>query len=178
MINQTATRPTPLPTAPGGGKSLVVGVADRVASADPMAEIVTFSLGSCLGVTLYDPVKRVGGMLHLMLPDSTINAARALTQPHMFVDTGVPRLFQAVYALGGEKRRLIVKVAGGAQFLDEQKVFNIGRRNIEALSKILSDNLVSVAAHDVAGIASRTMRLQLATGRVTISTPGKEPYEL
>lgn len=165
-------------SAGGSTKALIVGVADMITSADATAEIVTFSLGSCLGITIYDPYKKVGGLLHLMLPDSKINAARALTQPSMFVDTGVPRLFQAVYALGAKKRRLVVKVAGGAQFLDEQKVFNIGKRNIEALSKILSDNGVSVTAHAVAGTASRTMRLQLLTGRVSIQTPGKESYDL
>jgi chemotaxis protein CheD len=159
-------------------KGLIVGVADMIATAEPAAEIVTFSLGSCLGITLYDPVRKIGGLLHLMLPDSKINAVRALKQPHMFVDTGVPLLFQAMYRLGADKRRLVVKVAGGAQFLDEQKIFNIGQRNIEALRTILSANGVAVSAHDVAGTTSRTMRLQIATGRVTIQTPGQEPYDL
>ena len=107
-------------------KTLVVGVADMVASNDSSAEIVTYSLGSCLGITIYDPVKKIGGLLHVMLPDSKIDSAKAVTAPLMFVDTGVPRLFQAVYNLGADRSRLVVKVAGGAQLLDQAGMFNIG----------------------------------------------------
>src|SRR5580692_9987731 len=99
-------------------KTFVVGVADMVASNDSSAEIVTYSLGSCLGITIYDPVKKIGGLLHIMLPDSKIDEARAMTAPYMFVDTGVPRLFHAAYNLGADRSRLAIKVAGGAQLLD------------------------------------------------------------
>src|ERR1700677_635414 len=95
-------------------KTFVVGVADMVVSNDTSAEIVTYSLGSCLGITIYDPVKKIGGLLHIMLPDSTIDAAKAMSAPFMFVDTGVPRLFHAAYNLGADRNRLAVKVAGGA----------------------------------------------------------------
>ena len=70
---------------------------------DAGADLVTHSLGSCIGVTAYDPVRKVGGLLHLMLPDSSIDATKAAKHPFMFADTGLPRLFHAVYALGGEK---------------------------------------------------------------------------
>ena len=93
-------------------KTFVVGVADMVVSNDSSAEIVTYSLGSCLGLTIYDPVKKIGGLLHLMLPDSKIDAAKAVSAPYMFVDTGVPRLFHAAYNLGADRSRLVVKVAG------------------------------------------------------------------
>ena len=79
--------------------NLVVGVADMVASNDGNAELVTYSLGSCLGVTVYDPVKKVGGLLHLMLPDSRIDPKKAVAAPFMFVDTGVPLLFKTVFNL-------------------------------------------------------------------------------
>lgn len=104
-------------------KSFVVGVGDMIASNDPAAEIVTHSLGSCLGVMVYDPVHKVGGLLHFMLPDSTIDPIKAVKSPFMFADTGLPRLFRTVYGLGGEKARLQVKVAGGARFLDDQLLF-------------------------------------------------------
>jgi chemotaxis protein CheD len=159
-------------------KSLVVGVADMVVSNDAGAELVTYSLGSCLGITIYDPVKKVGGLLHIMLPDSKINAVKAVQVPFMFVDTGVPRLFQAVYNLGGERSRLAVKVAGGAQLLDEQGVFNIGQRNYESLKGLMARNGMSVHAHDVGGLSSRTLRLDLTTGNVTIKTPGTNTYSL
>src|SRR4051794_11546432 len=71
-------------------ETFVVGVADMIASNDATAEIVTHSLSSCLGVTAYDPVRHVGGLLHLMLPDSTIDPAKGARVPCMFADTGVP----------------------------------------------------------------------------------------
>ena len=171
----TATRTWVIPPP---RKALVVGVADMVVSNDPSAELVTYSLGSCLGISLYDPMQKVGGLLHLMLPDSKINAAKAVDSPYMFVDTGVPRLFQAVCNLGAERRRLIVKVAGGAQMLDEKGVFNIGERNHQALNGLLTHNGYTVHARDVGGLSSRTLRLDLATGQTTIKTPGADIYSL
>lgn len=159
-------------------KALVVGVADMVASNDSGAELVTYSLGSCLGVTLYDPVKKVGGLLHLMLPSSAIDTAKAVTSPYMFVDTGVPRLFQSVYSLGGERHRVVLKVAGGAQFLDHQRTFNIGERNIQAFFAIIQKNGHSAKAQDTGGFISRTVRFDLSTGNVTIHSPGHPPHLL
>ena len=159
-------------------KTLVVGVADMVVSNDSSAEIVTYSLGSCLGITIYDPLKKVGGLLHLMLPTSNIDSVKATTMPYMFVDTGVPRLFHAAYNLGAERTRLIVKVAGGAQLLDQQGIFNIGSRNCDALEKLLAQNGLKAHASDVGGLSSRTVRLDLTTGLVTVKTPAATPYPL
>ncbi|HYG34189.1 MAG TPA: chemotaxis protein CheD [Clostridia bacterium] len=157
-------------------KTLVVGVADMVASNDSSAEIVTYSLGSCLGITVYDPVQKVGGLLHVMLPDSTIDSQKAAISPFMFVDTGVPRLFHAVCQLGAERRRLQIKVAGGAQFLDAAGIFNIGDRNQRALNDLLARNGYSIQARDVGGVVSRTVRLDLANGKFSIRCPGLDPY--
>ena len=159
-------------------KVLVVGVADMVVSNDPGAELVTYSLGSCLGIMLYDPAKKVGGLLHVMLPDSSIDAIKAANAPFMFVDTGVPRLFQAVYNLGAERRRLAIKVAGGAQLLDEKGVFNIGERNRRTFSELLARNGYAVHASDVGGLSSRTVRMDLTTGKITVKTPGTNTYFL
>ncbi len=159
-------------------KAFVVGVGDMIASNDPAAEIVTHSLGSCLGVIVYDPLRKVGGLLHFMLPDSTIDPIKAMKAPFMFADTGLPRLFRAVYGLGGEKGRLQVKVAGGARFLDDQLLFNIGSRNVAALRDILARNGVSAAAMEIGGQVSRTVRLDLANGQVSIRTPGQATYLL
>jgi chemotaxis protein CheD len=159
-------------------KTFVVGVADMVVSNDSSAEIVTYSLGSCLGITIYDPVKKIGGLLHLMLPDSTIDAAKAASAPYMFVDTGVPRLFHAAYSLGAERSRLQVKVAGGAQLLDQAGIFNIGSRNFDALTKLLAQNGLKAHVTDVGGLSSRTVRLDLTTGQVSVKPPGVTPYLL
>ena len=159
-------------------KTFVVGVADMAVSNDSSAEVVTYSLGSCLGITIYDAVKKIGGLLHLMLPDSKIDAAKAVSAPYMFVDTGVPRLFHAAYNLGADRSRLVVKVAGGAQLLDQQGIFNIGIRNFDALEKLVAQNGLKIHAADVGGLSSRTLRLDLTNGLVTIKSPGANPYPL
>ena len=159
-------------------KTLVVGVADMAVSNDASADIVTYSLGSCLGITIYDPLKKIGGLLHIMLPDSSIDSVKATTMPYMFVDTGVPRLFHAAYHLGADRARLVVKVAGGSQLLDAQGIFNIGIRNIDTFKKLLAQQGLNIHANDTGGVSSRTLRLDLANGNTTIKSPGAETYPL
>jgi len=156
---------------------IIVGMADVRFSATPGEQLVTYALGSCLGITIWDPVSTVGGMLHVMLPSSAIDAAKAALNPAMFVDTGVPLLFRKSYELGARKERIIVRVAGGAHSgateADDQ--FQIGKRNFLALRKLLWKNNVLLHAHDVGGFqTSRTMRLDLATGEVSVRANGKD----
>ena len=154
---------------------LTVGMADLQVSADPAARLVTYALGSCLGVAVYDPMARVGGLLHVMLPLSEIDAERARANPALFVDTGVPALFRACYGLGAVKSRMIVKVAGGAAAgaAGAPDQFQIGKRNLLTLRKLLWKNGVLVRAQDVGGHQlSRTMALALADGAVTLRTSG------
>lgn len=151
---------------------------DMLTSNDTSASLVTYSLGSCVGVAIYDPVAKVGGLLHAMLPDSTINLDRSSTRPFMFVDTGLPAMFHAVYALGGLKHRLVIKLTGGAEFLDEKKIFKIGQRNVETTIAMLERNGVTLAASETGGRASRTVRLDLSNGNFTLETPGKPPHLL
>jgi chemotaxis protein CheD len=165
-------------TAASPRKNSVVGMGDMATCNDTSAQLITYSLGSCVGVTIYDPVARVGGMLHAMLPDSSISAERAASRPHMFVDTGLPAVFHAVYALGGVKHRIVVKLAGGAEFLDAKKIFNIGDRNVQAVVIMLARNGVNLEATQTGGHESRTMRLDLATGAVTLDIPGRKILNL
>lgn len=153
----------------------VVGIAAMHVSADPDDRLVTYALGSCLGVSIYDPVVRVGGLLHLMLPDSQLDAAKAHSNPCMFADTGVPLLFRTAYALGAQKHRIVVKVAGGATaaISDSDDHFQIGKRNIGMLRKLLWKNGVLLAAEDVGGSqVSRTMSLTLSSGDVHLRVNG------
>ena len=151
---------------------LIVGIADMLVSKDPGSALITYSLGSCIGVALYDPVAKVGGLLHFMLPDSQIDAEKAKKNPWMFADTGIPLLFREAYKLGGEKQRMVVKVAGGAQIMDESGYFNIGKRNYMVLRKILWKNNVLIAAESVGGSVNRTLTLELSTGKVWVKTSG------
>jgi chemotaxis protein CheD len=140
----------------------------------PGDELITYALGSCLGITLYDPVARVGGLLHVMLPLSTIDPAKATDNPFMFVDTGVPRLFLDCYRAGAQKQRVVVKVAGGASVHqnEEDDLFQIGKRNFVMLRKLLWKNGVLLKAHDVGGTHSRTMSLDIETGAVSLKIQG------
>ena len=155
-------------------KTIIVGVGEMAVSNDLGASLVTYSLGSCLGITLYDPLKRVGGLLHAMLPNSSIDQSKAAQTPGAFIDTGVPLLFRAAYELAAEKAILDVHVIGGAELMNDSRLFNIGKRNYEALNEILDRNGVPVRARCIGGQTSRTVFLKLATGIVTIKCPGEE----
>ncbi len=84
--------------------SLVIGVADCLVSDDPEAVLVTYALGSCIAVVIHDPVSRVGGLLHYMLPESTLDQAKAQERPYMFADTGIPLLFHRPTSWGPSSR--------------------------------------------------------------------------
>jgi len=140
-------------------------------------EIVTYALGSCLGLMAYDPVARVGGMLHAMLPLSKINPQKAAANPYMFVDKGVPILFKEVYNLGGQKARLIVKAAGCGSPIGKNEMFKIGERNYTVLKKLLWKNNVLLKAEEIGDSVSRTVHFDISTGRITIKS-GREERDL
>lgn len=153
----------------------IVGVADMKISDQSDDLIVTHALGSCLGVAVYDPVARVGGILHVMMPVSTINPEKAVTNPFMFVDTALPAFFKSVYAIGGQKKRLEVKVAGGANVqTTANDRFAIGKRNYIMLKKIFWKNGILISAEDVGGTKARTMYLQIADGKCWLSNAGAQ----
>ncbi len=153
---------------------IVVGVADVVLTSDPGASIITFALGSCIGVTLYDPIARVGGMLHFMLPNATLNDEKAEKNPAMFGDTGIPLLFKRAYELGAKKERLVVCAAGGAEVLGDDIQFKIGSRNRTILRKLFWKNNILIAAEETGGSICRTLTLRLVDGLVTVRTKAQE----
>jgi chemotaxis protein CheD len=154
----------------GTGVNIVVDIADLAVTDDPQATLVTHSLGSCIGLTIWDPETHVGGMVHYMLPESSLSPAKAKAQPAMFADTGVPKLFRAAYELGAVKKRLIIKVAGGSSLLDDKGTFNIGKRNYVMLRKLFWKNGILIDSEDVGGQVSRTLRLNVGSGLVTVKT--------
>ena len=153
---------------------VTVGVADLQVSNDPNAHIITHALGSCIGVTVYDPVARVAGMLHFMLPSGRGNEEKAKANPAMFGDTGVPQLFRLAYELGAVKERLIVCAAGGAEVMNDCGQFKIGTRNRTILRQLFWKNNILLAADETGGTISRTMQINIADGRVTIRHKGQE----
>ncbi len=164
-------------SAPTRAVDRIVGVADVKVSNTPGERLITYALGSCLGIVVYDPVVAVAGMLHVMLPTGTIDESKMKDKPAMFVDSGVPLLFKECYKLGAKKERMHVRVAGGAHAgaREEDDRFQIGKRNMIALRKLLWKNGVLVHAHDTGGVqTSRTMWVDVTTGEVTLKINGAE----
>jgi len=151
---------------------LVVGISDLKVSNNPADSMVTYALGSCIAVAVYDPAAKVGGLLHYMLPDSTLDAGKARETPGMFADTGIPLLFKSCYGMGADKKRMVVKVAGGASILDESNFFRIGQKNIMAMRKLFWRNNILIDAEDTGKNFNRTVRLDVGTGRVFIKRAG------
>jgi chemotaxis protein CheD len=156
----------------------VVGVADMVVSGSPDELLITYSLGSCIAVVIFDPVACVGGMLHYMLPESSLDQEKAAKNPFMFADTGITRLFKSSYQMGAKKENIVVKTAGGAQMLDSNGLFNIGKRNYLAMRKIFWKNNVAIAAEHVGGEVNRTVRLEMDTGRVILKVGNGAEVEI
>ncbi len=151
----------------------IVSIADMKISTNRDEVLITYALGSCLGITIYDPVAVVGGMVHVMLPQSDIDPIKAQKKPSMFVDTGVKDLFLKSYKLGAKKERLIVKVAGGASTKNQDDFFQIGKRNFIMLRKLLWKNGVLLKSYEVGGNISRTMLLNINNGDVHLKIKGK-----
>jgi chemotaxis protein CheD len=156
------------------GNRLIVGVGDMKLSNQSGDILVTHALGSCIGIAIYDPVAMVGGLLHFMLPDSSVNKQRAQENPWMFADVGIPLFFKKAYELGATKGHLVVKVAGGAQFLDDKEFFAIGKRNHTMMRKLFWQNGILIKAEHTGGTISRTMYLEMDGGRVWLTSGGKE----
>lgn len=154
----------------------IIGIADMKISSRPGDVLITYALGSCLGIAIYDAAAKVGGMLHVMLPASSVNPNKAADNPLMFVDTGVPELFKACYKAGARKERLVVKVAGGASLQNnaENDQFQIGKRNFLMLRKLLWKNNVLIESCDVGDRHSRTMWLDITTGEVVLKINNQE----
>jgi chemotaxis protein CheD len=157
---------------------LIVGISDIKVSNNAKDVIVTYALGSCIGVVVFDPIAKVGGMLHYMLPESALDQNKARENPGMFADTGIPLLFKACYKLGAEKRRMLVKAAGGASILDDTNFFRIGQKNIMAMRKIFWKNNVMIDKEDTGLNYNRTVRLEMSTGKVFVRSSGGEMKEL
>lgn len=157
---------------------IVVGISDMKVSNNPEDILITYSLGSCIGLVLWDPAVKVGGMLHYMLPDSTIDREKAMEKPFMFADTGIPRLFKETYKFGAVKNRIQVKVVGGSQIMDDSGIFNIGKRNYMILRKIFWKNKIMISKEDVGGSGNRTVSLDVGTGITHLKVSGKGEYDL
>ena len=150
---------------------VVIGVGDMAVSNNALVTLSTYALGSCIGVVAYDPVVKVGGILHMMLPDSSISPDKANAQPAMFADTGLPLFFRALNGLKGDRSRLRLFVTGGACVLTSHDNFKIGERNTKATLDYLAANGYRPRQVVTGGTTNRTVHLNVGNGDMTLKTP-------
>lgn len=154
-------------------EQFMVGLAELAVSRDPVVTLCTYPLGACLAVAIYDPVAKVGGVLHSLLPASSIDPKRAADRPAMFLDTGLASMLTRAFELSATRENLLICVAGGAQIMDETSHFNIGKRNHDALVELLGQHRLQIRAEDVGGRGNRLLQLTIATGEVRLKFTGQ-----
>lgn len=155
------------------GNLIKVGMADLKVGRAPDT-LTTLGLGSCIGLTLYDPVTKVGGLVHYMLPDST--KLRNNTNIAKFGDTGIRELLRQVLASGASQRRLVAKIAGGACMFEmsgNTAMGHVGARNAEEAKKILKELRIPLIAEDTGLNYGRTVELNCENGEYLIKAVGK-----
>lgn len=151
-----------------------VGMADLNVCVSPNV-ITTLGLGSCVGIVLYDPIKKISGMVHVMLPDST----KILNNENKakFADTGIDLLIKRMQEIGADRRLLIAKIAGGAQmfaFGNNSDMMRIGERNVEATKLKLQTLGINIKAEDTGANYGRTIEFYPENGQLLIKSVGKD----
>jgi len=149
--------------------SIKVGMADFKVAKDN-GSLVTIGLGSCVGIALYDPTTKIGGLAHIMLPDSTryrstgskINLAK-------YADSSIEKMLEKMKKLGANTTHILAKIAGGAHMFKSANGFlKIGEENVKAVKKILKDKKINIKAEDTGADYGRTVELDVANGNYSI----------
>lgn len=152
----------------------LVGIAQMVISDVPQDILIAPNLGSCLGIAVFDRRRRLGGLVHCLLPVSTSNPEKAKQEPSMFVDTGLVNLLNQMVSRGAQRGDLVISVAGGSNINDDGNVFEIGKKNYTVLRKVLWKNNLLIKAEHVGDRISRTVSLRVETGEVWLKINGEE----
>lgn len=158
-------------------KQLTVGIAE-MKFARQEGVLITYALGSCIGISLYDPMIKLGALVHVMLPETFGSGDSNIFK---YADTGLAETFRKIEIMGARKNRTIAKIAGGAKMFELQgnsTLGNIGFRNINSVKQILHSEGVRLAAADVGENYARTMSLDVSTGQVRIRTYGRDEIVL
>jgi chemotaxis protein CheD len=142
-----------------------IEVADLKVSACKDDILITYALGSCIGLCIFDPESHIGGLLHYMLP---MSKRGSMKNPFAYADTGILMLLQRYQELGGSLSRAVLKAAGGATLNRDEFLFRIGEQNIEALHRELNRFQLRLAGMDLGGTCSRTLRFDLHRGLVLL----------
>jgi chemotaxis protein CheD len=150
--------------------SIVIGMGEIVVTSSPTAVLTCIGLGSCIAVCAYDNVAKVGGMIHIVLPQHHSEKPEEFSK---YADTGVPLMLAKVIKNGGVKERLVVKIAGGAQMTVSpglKDTFKTGEKNLVGILAVLEKVNVSLSAADVGGNLGRTVKMHIDTGKITVKT--------
>lgn len=151
----------------------IIGIGEMKITSDQTEILTAPNLGSCLGVSIYDPSIKVGGMIHCLLPLSTKNPEKAKEKPGTYVDTGIPLLLEEILKRGGQKKNLVICVAGGASMNSTNDMFEIGQKNYSILRKILWKNNLLIKKEDVGSNTPRSISLYCETGEVWLKVNGE-----
>ena len=133
--------------------------------------ISTYALGSCIGVIAYDPIAEVGGILHFMLPDSTLSSEKAQSRPTMFCDVGMNACLSEFESMRSKLVNMKIMIAGGASVIGKSDFFKIGSRNQEAIHAYLGKVNLKAQIQDLGGLNNRTVHLNMKDGTVKMKTP-------
>ncbi|MEM9443893.1 MAG: chemotaxis protein CheD [Verrucomicrobiota bacterium] len=155
-------------------KDLVVGVADGKFTNQKDGTITTYALGSCLGITLYDRARLLGGLIHIMLPTPKEGASTA--KVFMYLEKGLPIALQKFQSAGSRVSQLECKVFGGARVMQADNYFSIGDKNIEKCRQMSQQTGLKVSVWEVGGQLNRTIKFQMSDGKVKVRTPGKPEF--
>ena len=146
-------------------KMTAVNFSEMKISGNPAETLVAFSIGSGIGITVFDPVIGVGGILNFILPDSAgASGVDPEQAPLMFADTGVPFFLDAIFEHGACQNNMKIVIAGGAHILDQTVEFNIGQKNFEMLKTCLCRYDLKIFHEDIGGTFSRTLSLEIGSG--------------
>ncbi len=159
-------------------KTIVVGMADMNLCKGPDS-LTTIGLGSCIGISLYDPTTKIAGMVHIMLPYSTQIKERS--NRAKFADTGISDLFNTMIRCGASKATIVAKIAGGAHmfnFSTANDQLKIGQKNIIASKEVLKQLGIRLIAEDTGGNYGRTIELRGTDGSVLVKAIGKNSFEM
>jgi chemotaxis protein CheD len=159
-------------------RRIVVGIGEMAVTDRPDDVLVTYALGSCVAVCLFDQVSRVAAMLHFLLPESSINARRAIAQPAAFADTGIPLLLETAVRRGLKKSRTSVRLVGGAMVANTPgPTPATGHRNALAARSILWRLGLFIEGQDVGGVEARTVHFAAGDGRLLVVS-GRQTKEI
>lgn len=153
-------------------EKLTVGIAD-MKMAKGSGVLITYALGSCIGLCFQDPAIQLGALLHIMLP---LNMEPGRKNPLKYADTGIRETLRQMEAKGASRRRITVKIAGGAKMFEVKggNLGNIGQRNIESVHTILRQEGIRLLAEDVGGNVARTLLFDVVSGQGCIRSYGRQ----